>query len=117
MFLKSFIKLSLVSCSIGFNCQLALSNQSLIDAVKERDLTKLHTLLDTGVDPNSASNYGLTALRMAASRCYIEEMEILLNADADPNFVDVNRSTPLIASAMSERLYRGSRIIVGYSGC
>ena len=77
--IKSFIKLFLVFFLINFHNQLVLSNEALIEAVREKDISEIQAILDSGVDPNST--YMIEALRVATSNCYIEGMKALLDAD------------------------------------
>ena len=54
-----------------------------MDAIRNRDTTKLRTLLNKGVNPDTPDSDGYIALERAAFFCYIEGMRLLINAHAD----------------------------------
>ena len=93
--IKSFIKLFLVFFLISFHNQLVLSNEALIEAVREKDIAEIQAILDSGVDPDSA--YMFRALKIAVFSCYTEGMKALLGAD--PKVINIYGSTLLIAVA------------------
>ena len=109
--IKFFIKLSLIFFSINFNHQLALSNRDLIRAIKERDIISVYTLLNSGIDTDSPDRYGDTALEIATSNCYIEGMEVLLDAHANPHAL-YNKGSTLLRTASISEVYRSSKVII-----
>ncbi len=100
--IKPFIKLSFIFCSIIFYNKLVLSNDSLVLAVREENIEVIQKLLNSGVNPDSPNRYGEVALRSAARNCYIEGMQALLDAKANPNvFTNNIKNTPLMAAAFN----------------
>lgn len=52
-------------------------------------------LLDCGVDPLIPTDHGWTALHWASNNGYIECVQLLLNADANPSALSDRKKTPL----------------------
>ena len=70
--------------------------QSLIQAARDGDLAKIKSALAAGVDVDSATEYGATALFFACDRGYLEVVESLLKNGADPNIKDTfYKATPI----------------------
>lgn len=71
-------------------------SQELLEAARKGDTAKVKQLLDQGVDVNSKSKYGTTALSFASGRGYTEIVQILLAKGADVNAKDTfYGATPL----------------------
>ena len=63
----------------------ATDSYPLLSAVYDGDTEKVKSLIQKGVDPNTKSNDGTTALMYAAEVGHYEEAKILLEAGADAN--------------------------------
>ena len=96
--IKPFIKLSFMFCLITFHHQSILSNDNLVSAINAQDITAIQDLLNKGADPN-LSRHG-RPLRVAARSCYIEGMEALLDAKANPNITNNMGNPPLMSAAL-----------------
>ncbi len=98
----------------GLLCSLALTTSALPaaatpatdpgsrlrDAATRGDLAALQALLDAGADVNAASEYGATALALAADRGQPEAVKILLEHGARVGAVDsFYNSTPILWAA------------------
>eukprot|EP00041_Stephanoeca_diplocostata_P017893 m.369296 g.369296 ORF g.369296 m.369296 type:complete len:494 (-) comp20848_c0_seq1:430-1911(-) len=70
-----------------------------LDAAATSDEETLKTLLDEGVDPNTCTADGLTALHQASIENSIKVAGLLLNAGAHVNRIDNDWWTPLHAAA------------------
>lgn len=84
--------LSVVLCTNIF----AQSNDELFwKAAKNNDVETLKALLEKGVNVNSTTEYGATALTYAAGKDNLETIKFLLENGADPNHKDLfYQSTP-----------------------
>lgn len=60
-------------------------SDELWSAARQGELDKVKTLLDQGVDVNSATAYGSTAICFAADRGHVEVVKLLLERGANPN--------------------------------
>ncbi len=67
----------------------------LTDAVRNRDMATVRTLLDRGADVNGRSDDGATALLWAAYGNDVSIVELLIRAGADVNATNDLRMTPL----------------------
>ncbi len=73
-----------------------LDGASLIQATREGNLAKVKSALAAGVDVNSTTDYGATALFFACDRGNLEIVEVLLDNGADPNIKDTfYKATPM----------------------
>lgn len=71
-------------------------NEGLWEASRRGDLDRIKTLLSSGVDVNSKTRYGATALSYAADKGHLEVVRFLVEAGADVNSVDTfYEATPL----------------------
>jgi len=59
--------------------------EALRDAALKGDLTRVRSLLDAGVKPDTEGRYGMTALMLAASRGHGEIARLLVERGADVN--------------------------------
>ena len=76
-------------------------NSPLISAASSNCIGGMRLLLnwiDDLADPNHQNKSGNTALRVAARNCYIEEMQILLNAGASPHLANDTGNPPLMSA-------------------
>ena len=64
-------------------------------AAETGDISTLQTIIDTGADPNSSDEEGVTPLRWAADRGAPEIAQALIDASADPNSRYEDGTTPL----------------------
>lgn len=74
-------------------------NWRLADAARDGSLSRVQTLLDQGVDPNSRDRSGTPALVWAAIRSQTNTLGQLLSAGADPALGDRNGVTALMWAA------------------
>jgi len=72
----------------------------------EIDVRVFRRLLDEGIDVNARDQSGATALHVVARRCSKPEiLQLLLDANADPNIVDSKfRGTPLLAATLGGKV-------------
>jgi uncharacterized protein len=75
------------------------SDVPLIDAVKQKDLAAVRTLLQKHVDVNAAAGDGATALHWAAYRNDREMVALLIQAGAKVNATNDLKITPLALAA------------------
>lgn len=66
----------------------AVQAKALWKAAREGDLAAIQSLLDDGVDVNSPTQYGATALSYAVDRGHKEVVKLLLERGANPNSRD-----------------------------
>ena len=75
-------------------------NEDFIAAARKGDLETIKSLLAKGIDVNTKTNYGATALSYACDRGHIEIVRVLLENGADPNAKDTfYGATPIIWAA------------------
>ncbi|MCI0487934.1 MAG: ankyrin repeat domain-containing protein [Blastocatellia bacterium] len=75
-------------------------NEDFLAAARKGDVETIKSLLTKGVDVNTKTNYGATALSYACDRGNIEIVKILLEHGADPNSQDTfYGATPIIWAA------------------
>jgi outer membrane protein assembly factor BamB len=73
------------------------AGKALISAAQKQDLAGVKTLLEQGVDINSATSYGSTALSYAAEKGNLPMVRLLLDEGANPNVTDTfYKVTPLL---------------------
>src|SRR5215210_6360201 len=73
----------------------------LFSAARRGDAKAVADLLDQGVDVNSKTAYGATALHFAADKGHVEVVRLLLQRKANPNAADTFYSaTPLVWANM-----------------
>ena len=83
----------------------ARADCSIVDAIGEACLhyavrnsckgNVLHTVISYGADVNARNKRNVTALLIACEKGNVEAINVLLNAGADPNIVDINCDTCL----------------------
>ena len=79
----------------------AYTGEDLLTAAQKQEVEKVKSILASGVDVNSRSKYGATALYFAADRGDAELAKVLLEAGADPNLKDqFYNGTPMMFAAM-----------------
>ncbi|MDM4771043.1 ankyrin repeat domain-containing protein [Solimonas sp. SE-A11] len=87
-------------------------NSALTQTSQECALGIVHRLLRAGAQPNAAQVSGHTALHQAAGRGFLEAVDVLLQAGADPGLRADNGATPAMLAqraghaAVLERLRR-----------
>lgn len=70
--------------------------QALLEAAQQKDLAKVQQLLAAGVDVNSTTRYGSTALYFAADKSDVEMVKLLLAKGAKVDVTDTfYQATPL----------------------
>jgi ankyrin repeat protein len=67
----------------------------------EGDITKIDSVLRLGMNPDTTSNKGWTALKVAVKAGKTEVVQLLLNSNADPNLPDDVKMTPLMEACIS----------------
>ncbi|NIK75923.1 Zn-dependent protease with chaperone function [Paenibacillus castaneae] len=85
-----------------------VSDEELLTAASERDLTRVQVLLDSGKNPNVTDEEGWTPLMWAAQFNETEIASALLTAGADPNLVELTYEE----TALTVALYNGSTEMV-----
>jgi uncharacterized protein len=80
------------------------STAALIQAVSKNDLAAVDSLLKAGTDPNSANDFGATALYAAAANADPAMTVKLLAAGADANAHLLSGETPLMEAALRGNL-------------
>jgi hypothetical protein len=76
-------------------------SEELFTAAKRGDVKAVQALLDAGVDVQSKSPYGATALHFAADKGHVEVVKVLLQHKSDPNAADTfYKATPLMWASM-----------------
>src|SRR5262249_39195332 len=76
----------------------------LLAAAKKGDVAAVKALLAKGVDVNSKSEYGVTALAFAADKGHLEVVKLLIERKADLNSKDTfYKATPLDWALMRDR--------------
>lgn len=84
----------------------------LMDAARDNKLDKLRASIAKGVDVNARPNgNGMTAVMEAASQGYVEAMDILLSAGADPSVEMWNGWTALAFAARNGRTAAIERLL------
>lgn len=76
--------------------------QSLIEAIKNKDITKVKTLLDTGIDVTTKVHQDFTAMHFAAGFGNIETATILLDNGGDIDAENIKGFTPLCAAIVTD---------------
>lgn len=92
--------------------------EELFAAARRGDVKAVGTLLDAGVDVNTKSPYGATALHFAADKGHVEVVRLLLKRKADPNAKDTFYSaTPVMWAGMHDHAaVLGELIAAGAKG-
>ena len=78
-----------------------------IRALREHNIKRFTTLIESGADPDARDTSGRTALHLAASQNLADVAELLIAAGADVNAEDHKHETPLIQAAK----YDGGQVI------
>jgi ankyrin repeat protein len=88
-------------------------NDELICAASVGDINRTELLLHQGGNVNSFDSHGWNPLHIAAKHGYLEIVELLLSAGADPNARTKNEwYTPLHIAAQKENLAIVDKLIV-----
>lgn len=78
--------------------------EGLWDAARRGELEKVKQAVESGVDVNSVTNYGASALSFAADRGHLEVVQYLLAKQADPNVKDsFYNATPIVWAGSANR--------------
>lgn len=77
------------SIFILLNLNAQDKNQEFWKAAKNNDVELLKNLIDEGIDVNTTTEYGATALMYAADKGNLEAVNLLLENGADPNLKDL----------------------------
>ncbi|KAH3762474.1 ketosteroid isomerase [Pelomyxa schiedti] len=72
---------------------------TVINYVTSNNLVSVQQLLSMGADPNSRNPSGMTLLMIAAGRGYMQMVDLLLNAGADPTWLDSRMGTTALHMA------------------
>jgi len=72
------------------------SKEALLDAARRGDLSGVKKALDSGVDVNAKTDYGVTALTYAAEKGYTDIAKLLIDRGADVDVQDTFFSTRAI---------------------
>lgn len=87
------------------NLSNAQEKEQLWAAAKKGDAVLVKSLLDAGIDANTKTNYGATAITFAADRGHVEVVRTLLENGADVNIVDsFYDATPVVWAAYKGHL-------------
>lgn len=80
------------------------SPQSLWDAARRGELESVKQAVEAGVDVNSVTHCGASALSFAADRGHFEIVQFLLSEQADPNIKDTfYNATPTTWASAANR--------------
>ena len=83
----------------------AIGADALLEAARTGDRARVVTLLDSGVNVNSLSRYGISALGFAAERGHFDIVRLLVERQADVNVADsFYGSRPLDMALRNNRL-------------
>jgi ankyrin repeat protein len=81
-----------------------LKPEALWEAARRGDLGAVKITIESGVDVDSATHYGASALSFAADRGHADVVEYLLSKQADPNRKDsFYNATPMIWAIRANR--------------
>ena len=83
---------------------LSSSCPNFIDCIFMRDPIRVQQFIDEGADINMQNPYGNTVLMFAADAGDIDTLVFLLDLDANPDIININSYTPLIAASKNEHL-------------
>ena len=72
----------------------------IFNAVKKGKIEEIKELLQSGEDPNTQDNDGVTALMMASVKGYLEIVKLLLENNTDPNTQDNDGVTALMLASV-----------------
>ena len=64
------------------------NGDALLDAARTGDRARVVALLDSGVDVNAVTRYGVSALGFAAERGHLDIVRLLVERGADVNVAD-----------------------------
>ena len=81
-------------------------NNSLINAVFLRDLTKVNNLLEQGANPNFKNNAGETSLIIAAANGHLEIARLLINRNASIEAKDHQDQNALTHARLGREMRR-----------
>lgn len=80
--------LSVLLTLLSINAIAQDQNEAFFAAARKGDTAAVKAFLDKGVDVNSKTKYGATALSFACDRGNVEMVKLLLDRGADPNVKD-----------------------------
>ena len=96
----------ILSCALAAPVLMAADNTAveLFDAARDGDLATVKRLIDEGLDVDTKTKYGATALAYAVDKGHIEIVRFLIDKGADVNSTDTfYNATPLAWAGMNER--------------
>ena len=101
----SLLAAVLLSAALLAQSSPATGPEALLEAARAGDRARVVALLDSGVDVNTATRYGVSALGFAAERGHIDIVRLLVERGADVNVADVfYGSRPIDFALRSGRL-------------
>ena len=86
----------LIMLILSVNVCLGQSNEELLQAVNNGEVSQVQLLLEQGVDANAKDNTGKTALMIASNKGNIEIVKLLIDNHADVNARDRGNNTSLM---------------------
>lgn len=88
----------------GFGKKINLKERQLIEAVKNKNLSKIKKLIKRGVSPNTKDELGIPILQLVAQNGDYSTLECLVNIGADVNILNRVGQTPLTWAARFNHL-------------
>ena len=84
----SIIFTLVLSAALLADAQMSTNQDALFEAARTGDRARVAALLDSGVNVNAQSRYGVTALGFAADRGHLDVVRLLVERGADVNVAD-----------------------------
>jgi ankyrin repeat protein len=86
--MKSKLAIVILALLLPLSASAQSAGEELLAAARKGDIERVRALLDGGVDVNSKSRYGATALSFACDRGNVEMVRLLIERGADVNIRD-----------------------------